>query len=456
MRRIPLRRLQFFTRDESGAISVWALFLLLAAACIGGVAVDVTQLNAARTQLQVAADAAAHAALVRRTQGATVPVARADAMRVARYAMPASVYGNAIEDADVLWGTYDARADIFRVDPTSRMAVLVTMGREQRRQNAVSTFLLRMAGIDKVDITVSAVAVADADPCASLQGLFANGPVKPNSNNIFSDDICVHSNANVQFQNRNDIETGAYVSAPTLAAITCQNNCPGLAAARRAATYDLEKFLGPLRPGPSGSAGEDRNDLLADVRAALPDWNWTGINQTINVSTNRSPTAGPLNGNVTYIDCRTGSDRVQLAGGNYSKAVLLLHDCELEIKSGDVTLSDTIIYTTVTTERDSIRVQGSGLTIGTDTDCNGSGRAAILTRGGFNAPAKLRFDNGSLYALLDVEFAAQFGHGSGGEPGRGMSIIAGGEIDPTSRNDFNACPQPPGAPPALVTYRLAR
>lgn len=50
-------------RDESGFVTPLSLIAFLGTATIGGLALDLSSVVAARTQLQVAADLAAHAAL---------------------------------------------------------------------------------------------------------------------------------------------------------------------------------------------------------------------------------------------------------------------------------------------------------------------------------------------------------------------------------------------------------
>ncbi|EYD76106.1 hypothetical protein Rumeso_02295 [Rubellimicrobium mesophilum DSM 19309] len=40
--------------------------------------------------------------------------------------------------------------------------------------------------------------------------------------------------------------------------------------------------------------------------------------------------------------------------------------------------------------------------------------------------------------------------------GKGVSIIAGGEINLASNSNLTACPPPPGAPPTAMNYLLVR
>jgi Flp pilus assembly protein TadG len=50
-------------RDDRGVMSAFLLFMFIAICCVGAVALDVNHMYAAREQLQVTADATAHAAI---------------------------------------------------------------------------------------------------------------------------------------------------------------------------------------------------------------------------------------------------------------------------------------------------------------------------------------------------------------------------------------------------------
>ena len=153
-----------------------------------------------------------------------------------------------------------------------------------------------------------------------------------------------------------------------------------------------------------------------------------------------------------YIDCRSSSGTAELAG-TYTRTVFLLHDCPASVKKkSDVILSDSIIYTTSTSPKNSIQFSGSGMRIGADPNCTGTGRGALLTRGGFDTAAGTTFKNGIVRALGSISFAAQFGSSDTS----GMSVIAGGEVDTTSNSVFNACPSDPDAPPVLPTFALVQ
>src|SRR3712207_8358813 len=47
------------------------------------------------------------------------------------------------------------------------------------------------------------------------------------------------------------------------------------------------------------------------------------------------------------------------------------------------------------------------LVLGNDTDCNGSGQAFILTRGGFDGPANMTLGNGTIVARRSEEHTSE-------------------------------------------------
>jgi hypothetical protein len=189
--------------------------------------------------------------------------------------------------------------------------------------------------------------------------------------------------------------------------------------------------------------------MLDQVKAALPNWDWDrpGFSQTIHtVPVATTAASASLMGRVNYFNC---NGKKLTLSGHWRNTVFLLNNCDVAF-SGNAVLEDSIAYNSSTDPKKSFNVQGSGnLVLGQDSDCDGTGRAVLLMRGGFDAPAKLSFLGGTIIARENVSFAAQFS-------ATGITIIAGGTINPASHNSFTACPPPPGAPPALVSFRLAR
>ena len=451
------RLVRRLARDERGITTIQNLLLTVACCAIGALGLDVTHFYAARTELQVAADVAAHAAMHRRYNGRTAAQARSDAIAMVEYSLPRNVYGTVLETSEIVFGTWNTTSGTFTAlaanSPTLPTAFQVTTNRAG--DNPVGSFFFRVVGVRSRDVTAKAIYLASGDPCAQLQGLFAEGQVNPSSNNAYSANFCLHSNDEVPLNADNRFDPLSSVSAPSLSDIDCASNdanmdakCPNLRTIRREATYDLERHLAPIRDLPGADTDAS---MLADVREAVPNWNWTGISQSIStVTAAQLGTPSNLSGRVNYIECASNG-KIELSGA-YTDTVLLLNNCQVSIKKNNtVSLSNTIIYTTSTDKANSIAFSGSGHRIGMDPTCTGSGGAVLLTRGGFNTASGTKFQNATVWALGDVGFAA----GAGAQDAAGVSIIAGGEIKVTSNNVLNACPPDPNAPPTMVSFRLA-
>lgn len=84
-----------FVRREDGAGTALNLILLLSLVAVGGLAVDVTNVTASRTELQITADAVAHAALLSR-ETMTVEDAKVVALALSDENLPIEDVGQVI------------------------------------------------------------------------------------------------------------------------------------------------------------------------------------------------------------------------------------------------------------------------------------------------------------------------------------------------------------------------
>ena len=162
-----------FVRDEGGATTILSMFLTLALAMLGGLAVDSAQAWRVRTMLQVTAEAAAHAAAVRMSEPLPDETPEQAAARIVKTALgPTHVTGSYQTDS----------VEFGHVGPSgfqpsaSRTAVRVTLRRTADRGSAEPTYLLKLAGLGHWDIEGRAVAriidrdhVRCPDPLLSVQ-----------------------------------------------------------------------------------------------------------------------------------------------------------------------------------------------------------------------------------------------------------------------------------------------
>jgi len=440
-------------RAEHGSMTIHALFMFTTCCAIGAAGLDVTHFFATRTELQVAADVAAHAALYRRNQGATTPArARADAIAVAQFGMPKAIHGDVLEDTDIVFGTYDPEAETFSVNPDSRAAVMVTTGRTDAAGNPLSTFLFRIVGVDQVDVATSAIAMTYQPQCLT-QGFTAEVRVDVQSNGGYYKGFCMHSNGHVELNQNNFFEDGTVVSMPDLDSLVIPNSGyaknEGLERALREDWYSI-RILDRIRAGADDpldtailTAGDDdRPDYLTG----------TNVVEIPGTGSNRSLTpASFTTGRVHRHTCTSSGQRITLEAGIYSQVVLLTN-CEVQI-SGKVDLQNTVVYTT-NTSATSVQVNSggggdTGLWLGKPDACATGGGAQIITRGGFKNSAKLTINGGQIIALGDVNFASQ-------ATGVGASIISDGAIDGSSNISMTGCATGMEDNFTAAYFRLAR
>ncbi|EYD76105.1 hypothetical protein Rumeso_02294 [Rubellimicrobium mesophilum DSM 19309] len=389
-----------FARDQAGFITVQNLFLTVACCAVGAAGLDVTGLYQARTQLQVAADTAAHAALYSMYQGKTAEQAKDAAVGVANYATGGAnatvgPYGTVLERSDIVFGTWNMNTATFtRLPATSTdMPTAVAVTTNRAGDNPVGSFLFRIVGITQMDVSALAIYSVTGDPCATMQGLFGVLQVSANGNNNYSNGICVHSQDEVDLQANNDFTKDSVVSAPNKADITCGNGCDNFELVKRSENRDLEPWLSPIRP----VASETPEILLGQVRtvvgsARLNSWLTTTEIQSYLGGYDITPSS-LVAGRATYIGCtsggtlRLGADKKGSTVLDTFSNVVLLTNCKIDMKG--VTFSNAVVYTTNTSGVDkhpadasvSIDNGADGVTLGTDTTCSGNGYAAILTRG---------------------------------------------------------------------------
>ncbi|MDH5798545.1 MAG: Tad domain-containing protein, partial [Paracoccaceae bacterium] len=92
-----------FLKEDQGSMTVFGLYLFIGIMMIGALAVDVASAYMARTQLQVAADATAHAALYLREDNSSSD-SKAMALNLTSVNMPSSKFGTVLSTSDMHFG----------------------------------------------------------------------------------------------------------------------------------------------------------------------------------------------------------------------------------------------------------------------------------------------------------------------------------------------------------------
>ena len=419
-----------YARREDAAITVYGLFLSITLIVVGGLALDVANAVMVRTHLQVTADSAAHAALVSR-EYRTEAEAKAIAVSVAQASLPASHYGNTINDDDIYFGVWDASTGTFTPSSGSDDAVLVNTQRMQSRSNGVTMYFLRLAGLWNMDV-VSQSVFETYYPTCFLEGFVAQELVDVQSNSVFGNGFCIHSNDHVELNNGNTFMDGTIVSMPDERDLVIPtdgfSSNPGLQDALRSGSYQF-RILDRI------------DDIIAYVDDPTSDYFRTEY-VDLDPVTNLPPPRVTLShrdrldettwvdGAVHEVNCNAPSQSVRIPANTVLERGILITNCQV-IFGANAEIHDILMVSTSTD--DDAFTGASGTTIGRDDGCSAGGGAQLVTLGGMRFPSDLQVYGGQLIAAKDVEFAAR------PDGIEGISIVAGGHIDGSSLINVGFC-----------------
>lgn len=451
-----------FCRREDGSMTSLGLFVLIAGIMIGGLGMDVAFAVMNRTHLQIAADSAAHAALIARDTR-TEEEAKEVALRIAQATLPTSRYGDTIRADDIHFGTYDPETDEFVPVPGSRDAVLVTSKRLAERGNALGMFFLRFVGLEAMDVRTRSVFTTYRPGCFE-EGFVAGEEIVIRSNNIFRNGFCLHSNGTISVRQNNYFEDGVLVTLPDLADLDTPggrlDGNPGLEEAARSGAYHLrilsriddivEGFDDPM-------SDYFREDYFATLPATIPLDPSEPLDETVWQSgmihavscgegdffdglASLQPVLSLNSGNG--VGNGSGARKGNGNGGEGSSSTLripanttlekgaIVTDCAISLGSR-VALEDVIVISTNTS--DAAITAAANVRFGRDDDCVPEGGVQVVTEGGMRFAAGLSIYGSQLIAATDIVFTA---NANGLE---GASLIAGRTISGTANMEMGFC-----------------
>ncbi|MGR3292294.1 MAG: pilus assembly protein TadG-related protein [Paracoccaceae bacterium] len=417
---MKLRIFKRFKDQTDGSMTALGLFLGMASIAVGGLAIDVANAMMARTQLQVAADAAAHAALyIRDTSSASV--AKSAALELANVNMPSGKYGSLFTADDIQFGDWDRDTQVFTANSLSKNAVRVDLSRLDSKNNSVGTYFLKFVGIGSWDIRRMAVFETYIPTCFR-EGFVSDEIVDMQSNNTFTNGFCIHANDHVEMNNDNSYASNTVVSMPTKGEVVTPSSDyssnPGLSSALRDGAYQI-RILNRL---------PDIIDDLANGGAKYaPDY-VTG-SSVITVTTRNVRMSDFTPGRIHYVSCN-GSQKLRFLANTLFSDIVVVTNCRVEF-GAQVELNNVIVATT-STHNDSM-ASAAQFRIGLDDNCETDGGTQLLTLGGMSFPAQLEVFGSQLIAIDDITFTANaFGI-------EGASFISGGTISGTSNMTMGFC-----------------
>ncbi|MZR11721.1 hypothetical protein GQE99_01645 [Maritimibacter sp. DP07] len=412
-----------FLGRMDGSVTVFGLYLFLATVAIGALALDIANAYRINTHLQVAADSAAHAALLtRETEDAAA--AKSTALSIAKIAMPPERHGDVLRDEDIYFGYWDAKNESFQVDSSSSDAVLVDAGRLAERGNRLYTVLLRLFGQTHWDIRRSSVFETYIPTCFR-EGVVGEDVVEFTSNNLFKEGFCIHSNTFVSFNTGNEFETRSIVSMPDRREISIPSDGfaanPGLSDALRDAAYQLRVL---------SRVDEIISGVLDPSSPYFRDWIIPG---SIEIELDpKSKLDDPefSTQRIHVLYCAREKQRAKIHAGTDLKDLVIWTNCQLQI--GENVTMDNVAIVNTNTGNASI-TGASGIQLGKDDNCAPGGGVQIVTKGGVAFPQYLKMFGGQIIASGDVSFT------SDANGIQGASIVSGGRVDGTTDGVMAFC-----------------
>ena len=409
-----------FRDEEDGGGTVFSVLLLISMIGLGGYALDVSNVMTSRTELQITADAVAHAALLKRERS-SVAVAKAAAIAISTANLPIQNVGTVIHTNDIVFGRWDAEQRKFFPEPTSKTGVQVTARQNSENENPISTFFLRIVGFNDWDVSVQAT-YSTYKPTCLREGFVAENFVDIQSNNNFSNGFCIHSNEYVSLQSNNIFEPGTVVSMPDLANLELPNSGYqsnlGLGDALREGSWNI-RILQRINDIISGISDPTSVFRPAYLTSSTP------IRLTKRTVEQANLTAGRVH---TY-SCGSGAS-LTIGTNVVLNKMAIVTDCRVRFNQG-VILEDSVIATTSTSDQS--MTSAAGLQVGRKDNCAAGGEAQLVTMGSMSFPADLKIYGGQLIANRNIEFSAN------ADGMQGASMVAGGQISGTSNMNMGFC-----------------
>lgn len=412
-----------FVKKEDGAGTVFSLLLFVSLVALGGIAVDVTNVTMARTQLQVTADSVAHAALVSREVMSEAD-AKARGLTLAAANMTTANYGVVVRPEEVVFGEWNRATRTFTARPGYRSAVQVVARQDTTNANPLATAMLRIIGFDQWDVSVVSVFATEKSSCLR-EGFVADGLIDLQSGNRFTDGFCIHSNSHVEMNSGNFFAGDTTVSMPNwetdlVIPASGMTSNTGLRDVLADDQYDIRILdrINVIVDGIRNPESEHHPSYLSDNRQ--PD---VALPQIVRNTSDLQP------GRVHTRTCGGGGNALQLNVDVVNVAIIT--NCRVSLAQGVNVINSVIVSTS-----DSARaIEGaSGVNIGAQDQCAAGGESQLIAaNGSMIFPSALGIFGSQLIARNDVTFSAR------GDGVWGTSIVAGGEISGTSNATMAFC-----------------
>lgn len=340
-------------REEDGAGTVYALFLVVVGVLAGGAAVDSANAWRVREILQSTAEAAALSAAIRASEPIALETPRGVAERIADDGLRTAKLGNAWHDGSFEIGRRDPESGVFIPNQTPTDAVRVTLNRDRVHGNPEPLHFVGLFGYDPWNIQGQAVAqfrtrgaLDCPDPLLSLQ---ARADISALDVYI---GICLMANAGVDYGEAplwRTEETDRLIDKLISRGI----ELPGLD------LFGLDPF---------GLETLSRHDLEEVARTATQNINIRDLDDIEVIS-----------GGSVYIDCEAG-EVLRLGDGFVVENAAIFSECPIRFE-GEVSLRASLVVTNLLSlvrDLDELRLQPDRVLTGSPACAPGDGVKVLL------------------------------------------------------------------------------
>ena len=426
--------------DESGAGTTYAMFMAFICICIGGLAIDTSNVWSIKQRLQAATDISAHAAAVSINypgevglDGTTSEIAIAELL----VNMPDAKFGTALQESDVQIGYWDPSISSMSESRLSasgvslNRAVGVTARLDGEVGDNVATFILKAVGFDYWSVNATSIYMLGSPTCFD-DGFLADGIVDISSNNSFVNGFCMHGNSGVDVNSSIVFGSGVRVSMPD-SSLTTEGGMFALKGTNHTWEDGMANQLGDqvlsARLASQAAISASISALMNPSHADTPDYITVSTVNRLSIRSNKPLAAGQLVPNaVNIINCPNKG--LSFPDGINVENMVIIADCQINFDSNDY-VANAIIATTDTGNQ-SFNAS-SGLQLGQPDNCAPGGGVTLITMGESHFAASIAWDGVELFSHGDVHISAQ-ANGI-----NGVHIESAGDIKATSNLSFGSC-----------------
>jgi len=425
-----------FVTDEGGMVTHLALVVLMIVLLFSGIAVDSTNAWRVKYILQTAADAAAHAAIMKLPdENAALDAA----LELANDNLAPISSQSAITQDAVEFGNWNPDLRVFSTEETPINSVKVTATRSSANTvpNPLPTFFLRFSGFKNWDIQVKSVAYLSSQKCSSAD-ISSNGIVAFNSENDFYNGFCVQAAQGLTLDTHNQFDDDNLLSVANTADVSFSgseslstNVGRGTSASSASLVYS---DVIATKAGISAPYTVDVAALAASYLDPYSNIQPSYINANsavIQVNANDVKYTSFAPGRIYNVQCgETSGDTAQFFHGATLSEVVIISNCAINIGAESV-LKDVVLISKAS-GNDSVYISEK-VQLGAKDECASGGGVSIYSAGSTNSESNIEVNGVYISSVGTVDINAD------SDAIAGIAIDAGGNVTFDHTAQFGTC-----------------